>query len=147
MAQTRRDPRGSGREHDRIRAGSLSARHDAPAAILHAWLEERFELWVSDELIDEVTRTLSKPWFVEQVDPGVRRAAFAALAESANRVSITVAVSGVATRPEDDLVLAAAASAGADYLVTGDRQLQHLRRFQDIEIVSPRAFATILDNK
>lgn len=33
---------------------------------------------------------------------------------------ISVVVRGVATHPEDDLILATAASASADYLVTGD---------------------------
>jgi predicted nucleic acid-binding protein len=49
------------------------------------------------------------------------------------------------THPEDDLVLAAAISAIADYLVTGDRQLQRIAHFHDVEIVTPRAFHSILD--
>ena len=132
-----------------IASGLARFRHAAtpPAAILHAWLGERFELWISDALIDEVTRTLSKPWFMERVEPDVRRAAFEALADSAHRVTITATVSGVATHPEDGLVLAAAVSAGAGYLVTGDRQLQQLGRFRGVEIVSPREFEAILDGK
>jgi predicted nucleic acid-binding protein len=53
-------------------------------------------------------------------------------------------VQGVASHPEDDLILATAVSAQADYLVTGDRQLLALGRYQGVEIVTPRAFATIL---
>ena len=37
-------------------------------------------------------------------------------------------------------VLGAAVSAGADYLVTGDRELQALRKVADTAIVSPRTF-------
>ena len=109
-----------------IASGPARFWHDTtpPAVILRAWLEERFELWISGELIDEVTRTLPKQWFVEQVEPDVRRVAFEALTESARRVPISVVMSGVATHPEDDLVLAAVASAGADFLVAGDKQLQ-----------------------
>jgi putative PIN family toxin of toxin-antitoxin system len=131
-----------------IVSGLVRFRHGTtpPVALLHAWLDERFELWISDELIDEVTRTLSKPWFLERVDPDVRRAVLIALSERAYRVSLSTIVSGVATHPEDDLVLAAAASAGADYLVTGDRGLQVLDRFRDVAIISPRAFQTILDD-
>ena len=58
-------------------------------------------------------------------------------------VVITVEVSGVATHPEDDLVLAAAVSAGADYLVTGDKQLLKLGRYQGATILSPRDFAEV----
>jgi uncharacterized protein len=59
-------------------------------------------------------------------------------------VQLTTRVSGVATHPEDDLVLATALSASADYLVTGDRQLQQLQHFRGVIIVSPRQFLALL---
>ena len=49
-------------------------------------------------------------------------------------------MSGVATHPEDDLVLATAVSAQADYLVTRDRQLLKLGSYQGVAIVSPTEF-------
>ena len=51
----------------------------------------------------------------------------------------------MATHPQDDLVLAAAVSAGADYLVTGDRKLLSLGRYLGVTIVSPRTFLTLLE--
>jgi predicted nucleic acid-binding protein len=57
---------------------------------------------------------------------------------------ITVQVTGVASHPEDDLVLAAAVSAGADYLVTGDKQLLSLGRYQELGICSPPTFLELL---
>lgn len=42
--------------------------------------------------------------------------------------------------PNDAHVLAAALAAGADYLVTGDRDPLDLRRFGDTEILTARAF-------
>jgi predicted nucleic acid-binding protein len=50
----------------------------------------------------------------------------------------------VATHPEDDLILATAVSARADYLVTGDQQLQGLGTYQDVTVASPRQFLEIL---
>jgi predicted nucleic acid-binding protein len=50
----------------------------------------------------------------------------------------------VATHPEDDLVLATAVSAHADYLVTGDRKLQRLGSYQGVRILSPREFLAVL---
>jgi predicted nucleic acid-binding protein len=61
------------------------------------------------------------------------------------RTPITADVLGVATHPEDDLILATAVSAQADYLVTGDRHLLALGMFHGVQIVSPREFLTILD--
>jgi putative PIN family toxin of toxin-antitoxin system len=60
-------------------------------------------------------------------------------------VAISAEVCGVATHPEDDLILATAVSADADYLVTGDRPLQALGSFRGVAIVSPRQFLAVLD--
>jgi predicted nucleic acid-binding protein len=54
-------------------------------------------------------------------------------------------VTGVASHPEDDPILATAVSASADYLVTGDRQLQRLGSYRGVSIVSPREFLDLLD--
>jgi predicted nucleic acid-binding protein len=59
-------------------------------------------------------------------------------------VLITVAVDGVATHPEDDLVQATAVSGQVDYLVTLDRQLLRLCTFVGVRIVTTREFLTIL---
>ncbi len=44
----------------------------------------------------------------------------------------------------DDLILATAMSSQADYLVTGDKQLQDLGTYQGVTILSPRAFLDLL---
>lgn len=116
-----------------------------PALLLRAWQDRRYELIVSDHLLNEVRRTLTKPYFVAEVAPGDDTAILRALEEFATRTPITATVVGVATHPEDDLVLATAVSAGVDYLVTGDKQLQRIGRYEGVVIVSPRDFLTILD--
>ena len=55
-------------------------------------------------------------------------------------VELSVEVQGVATHPEDDLVLATAFSGEASVLCTRDKQLLKLRAFQGIEILSPGEF-------
>ncbi len=71
-------------------------------------------------------------------------AACALLRRHAAVTAIGTEVTKVATHKEDDLVLAAAVSAQADYLVTGDSQLQKLENFGGVAIVSPRRFLDIL---
>jgi predicted nucleic acid-binding protein len=51
---------------------------------------------------------------------------------------ITAQVSGVARRLEDDLILATAASAQVEFLITGDKRLQALVAYRGVAIVSPR---------
>jgi len=53
---------------------------------------------------------------------------------------LTVEVTGVATHPEDDLILATAVAGEASYLVTGDRKLRAVGAFQGVTILSPREF-------
>jgi predicted nucleic acid-binding protein len=59
-------------------------------------------------------------------------------------VPITIVVEGVATHPEDDLILAIALSGGVDYLVTLDRQLLALESYGGVRILTPQAFFAIL---
>lgn len=48
------------------------------------------------------------------------------------------------SNPEDDVVLATAVSAHADYLVTGDRQLLRLGAFEGVALISPAGFVEVL---
>jgi len=47
--------------------------------------------------------------------------------------------------PDDNDVLAVAAAAGADYIVSGDHHLLDLRRYRDITIVTAPEFLTVLN--
>jgi predicted nucleic acid-binding protein len=54
-------------------------------------------------------------------------------------------VAGVAPHPEDDLVLAAAVTAEADFLVTGDKRFLAVGSYAGVTILSPRAFLDVLE--
>lgn len=71
-------------------------------------------------------------------------AAVTLLLTEATLVEVTVSVDGVATHPEDDLVLATAASAAADFLGTRDRQLLKLGTFHGVRIVHPADLVSLL---
>jgi predicted nucleic acid-binding protein len=59
-----------------------------------------------------------------------------------------MSVQGVATHPEDDPILATALSAGADYLVTGDRRLRdRVPLFRGIPLISPSEFRDVLSRE
>jgi predicted nucleic acid-binding protein len=61
-------------------------------------------------------------------------------------IPVTARVSGIATHPEDDVILATAESAQAHYLVTGERKLQRLGAYKE-KILSPSAFLDVLRNE
>jgi putative PIN family toxin of toxin-antitoxin system len=53
---------------------------------------------------------------------------------------------GACRDKDDDNVLACALEADADYLVTGDKDLLHLKVFRGIRIITPRDFELLFDN-
>jgi putative PIN family toxin of toxin-antitoxin system len=60
-------------------------------------------------------------------------------------VEPTEILSGVCMDPDDDKFLTCAVSAGADYLVSGDRNLLRLKRVRDTDIIKPSELIKILD--
>jgi len=54
---------------------------------------------------------------------------------------------GVCRDPDDVKVLGLAEASGADYIITGDKDLLHLKEFHGIPILTPRSFSDILHDK
>lgn len=50
--------------------------------------------------------------------------------------------SGVCRNPDDDIVLATALTGKAVCIITGDQDLLTLKKFSEIDILSPSAFET-----
>lgn len=115
------------------------------APIIRAWRMGQYELVISDHILDEIRSTLTNPYFSRSVNPSDVQTTLTFLSRFATVVEITVTVEGVATHPEDDLILATAVSGQVDYLVTADRQLLGLGEYDGVRIVSPREFLAILD--
>jgi putative PIN family toxin of toxin-antitoxin system len=117
-----------------------------PDQLLQAARAGRFTLVTSHVIVAEVVRALSRDRVRRKyriAGDDIERVRQLLEQELAS-TPITVRVVGVATHPDDDLILATAVSARADYLVTGDAQLQRLGTYQGVAIVSPRRSLEIL---
>lgn len=114
------------------------------AALIDHWRAGTFQLVTSEHIIDEVNRAWTKPYWRTRFSQVQVARALALLQQEADVTPIIVHVVGIATHREDDLVLAAAVSAAADYLVTGDNGLQAVGRYCGVVIRSPRAFLELL---
>src|SRR5216684_2804335 len=88
-----------------LASGTVSA-STPPGQILNAWRDSQFELVVSRHIIDELARTLSKPYFQARLDPSAITAFIDLLQNETMVTPITVNIQGVATHPEDDLIIA-----------------------------------------
>jgi putative PIN family toxin of toxin-antitoxin system len=110
------------------------------STIMDVWRSGQFQVIVSAPILDELARTLQKPYFRRYLTD-TQSSRFLKLLRKRVTVSpITVSVHGVATHPEDDVILATAVSAKVDYLVTGDSKLERVGTYQGVAILSPRRF-------
>ena len=86
------------------------------APILRAWRARQFELVLSAHILEELRRTLSSQYFARRLSSRDVDVAILGFGTFASIVKITEVVEGVATHPEDDIILATALSGRVDYL-------------------------------
>jgi uncharacterized protein len=120
-----------------------------PAQILSAWREDKFELYTSRPILEDLKRVLGYPrirkrhrWTDEEIEIFVD-----SLADAANLTPGELQISAVEQDPTDNKIVACAVEGQADYVVASDEHLVSLENFQGIRVVSPRRFLSILEEK
>lgn len=83
-----------------------------PAALIDAWRHGDFRLVISAPILEELVETWRDPYWQARFPPGEREAAIDLLRSEAIVTPLTDTVTGVATHPEDGLILATAVHAG-----------------------------------
>lgn len=116
----------------------------ASAGVVLAWFEGRFEMIVSEELLEELERVLLRPKFrryttAEEVTEYVELFRRSAILKSGPAV-----LGSFTSDPKDDYLVALSRSSGAHFLVSGD---PHLTGLSDPEppVLTPRTFLEMLD--
>ena len=108
--------------------------------ILDAWRYGPLELVASAPIVAELRRTLAKPYFAQRFTTEEIERALYLVRHRSSFMDALADVRGVATTPEDDLILATAVTGKALFLVTGDRQLRNLGEYRGVRIAGPREF-------
>lgn len=118
----------------------------APAELLRAWFEGRFDLVVSERVLDELGRVLLRPKFsryttAEEVSDYLGFLRRSALVESDPDPS----PKPTTPDPKDDYLVALARAVGACFLVSGD---PHLTGLEDSwpPVLTPRTFLQRLED-
>jgi putative PIN family toxin of toxin-antitoxin system len=111
-----------------------------PFQLLELAREEKISLTISAAILDEMAEVLSRKFNFppEAVEEARRR-----IQTMARTVTPSVRLDVVKEDPPDDRVLECAVSSGADYIVTGDKDLLRLGRYDAIPIVSVADFLEV----
>lgn len=128
-----------------VLVSAFPAHGTVPALLIDAWREGAYHLVVSEHILEELAETWRDPYWQARISSTERAEVISLLRGTAIVTALTVEVSGVATHPEDDLILATAVASKATCLVTGDRKLRAVGNFQGVTILSPREFLTVLE--
>jgi putative PIN family toxin of toxin-antitoxin system len=117
-----------------------------PGELVRRWRERQYTLVISEHILAELADTFTEPYFTRRLTTEAIVEALESLRLDAVIQPILVEVTGIASHPEDDAVIATALSAGAPYLVSGDLRLLSRGTYQGIRLLSPRQFFAVLES-
>jgi putative PIN family toxin of toxin-antitoxin system len=121
---------------------SILSAAGTPARILDAWRDERFQLMMSDAILDEIGRVLRYPKIVARhgwTDAEIDRFLHILTTLAINTPG-SLMLDVIADDPSDNRYLECAVEGSADFVVSGDRDLLALGSYEGIAIVQPSAF-------
>lgn len=110
-----------------------------PAQVLDGWRERRFEMVVSDRLLEELEEVLVRPKFRERVTTEQRTSFLALLRQRGEPQPDPPAAPGLTVDPGDDYLAALALAVRATHLVTGDKGLLGWQN-DAVIVTTPRQF-------
>jgi uncharacterized protein len=117
------------------------------AELLRHAAEGKYELFLSDDILEETAATLMKS------ERTKRRYKYSdehiveyceALAHIGTVLSDIPSLTGIVRDPNDDMIVACAVAAQADFLVSRDKDLLTLGSYGTIDMVTPEAFLRLL---
>ena len=117
-----------------------------PAKIIGAWKADKFQLILSEAILEEISRVLQYPkiakrhhWSREEIQMFIDDLAHLAIL-TPGKIRLRV----IPEDPADDSYVECAVEGKAEYIVSGDKHLLDLGRYGSVTIVTPRAFLEIL---
>lgn len=116
-----------------LTAGEITSR------IIAGWRAEELVVLSTPQTRQELRRVLESPRILRRTQSPLTR-----LADDMERFSLRIAgslqLTGICRDPKDDIFLACAVEGQADYLISSDRDLLDLVRYQEVCILNPGEF-------
>jgi putative PIN family toxin of toxin-antitoxin system len=115
-----------------------------PQAVLEAWAEGRFELYLTPLIFDECVRTCDR---LAETYPGLEsNEALATLVGNGTLVADSDETAEITVDPDDDKFMACAKNC-AGIVVSGDQHLLDATGWEGVEVLNPRDFLARLSAK
>lgn len=128
-----------------VLVSAFLSQHGAPGQSLDLCHSGRARLVTSEAILAKVTEIFNRRWFLDRV-PGHDVETYVRRLRGLTEIVLPdVTISGLAPDAEDDIVLATAVAAEADYLVTGDHAFLAIPDSAGITIIPPQVFLALLD--
>ena len=131
-----------------IISGTISP-SGAPYEILEAWRNRKFMLVTSGPILKEVERVFNYPRIkslnnlkekeIKEIISAIKEYSIVTIGKSK--------IDEITADPDDNMFLACALEAEADFIVSGDKHLLNLKTFQDIPIMKARRFIETLKQR
>lgn len=129
-----------------ILLAALLSPRGAPAQLLEAWGRGLFTLVICHELLAELRLVARRPFFRSRLRPDLVERLAASLRELALYYR-ELPPAAAAPDPKDNFLLALADASQADFLVTGDKELLSIKRYQSARILTPTALIEVLKSQ
>lgn len=129
-----------------VASHAISARGPS-ARIRIAWSASAFVWLVSEAIFQEYDRTLryDRVRRYSRMSHGEITRSLRELRAGCEIVASDKPFHRVTRDPKDDMYLACAINGRAEYVVSGDRHLLELERYESIPIITPAAFVQLLE--
>ena len=114
-----------------------------PKRLLDLARKGEFELCISPAILDEVSRVLRDKFRVPAVDIDETRALISSFTTS---IEPARAVDAVLTDPTDNRVLECAVASGSSVVISGDKHLLSVIRYENIEVLKVSEFIARLES-
>src|SRR3954470_15115026 len=127
-------------------SGIFSIRNSPSSKILDAVRQQKITLVTSPQIIEEVGEVLNRPRIAKLLNMNEEeRKVF--LDSLIARSDVTVGKQlehNYGRDSKDDKFLACGVEGGANYIITGDRDLLDVTEYADIKIITPREFIELI---
>jgi uncharacterized protein len=110
-----------------------------PGRLMDLWKAGNLRLLMSIEMADELIRVLAYPKF-QLSEEEISYLTYVEVLPYAEMIKIRPGPVLIARDPSDDMFLRCALTAGAKYILSGDRHLLSLKSHRRIQILSPGEF-------